>query len=122
MRNDFQTMTLDELVDLYVETGIQQYKALDDGNTRLFGRLLPTSMGIEKELKSRDGDQRSALLPLYSHPNLQVRLNAARATRAIAPDVARSSLERISELNWNPQSMDAGMSLWFWDEGISKPD
>lgn len=122
MIESLASMTVDELVALYADKGIEQYKALDEFDTRTFNRIFRLTRAIEKELESRNGDQRSALLPLYSHRNLQVRLNAAGATAAIAPAAARAALQAIRELKWNPQSMDAGMTLRFWDDGTWQPE
>jgi hypothetical protein len=95
---------------------------LDNFDIRRSNALFRTIRTIEKELKARAGDERRALIALYAHPNIQVRLNAAGATAAIAPEAARASMQAIRALKWNPQSMDAGMSLWFWDEGIWQPE
>jgi hypothetical protein len=45
---------------------------------------------IKRELKPKPGDHRFALLPLYDHNNMQVRVKAAKATLAIAPEAARA--------------------------------
>jgi hypothetical protein len=76
---------------------------------------------IETELRSRKGDQRRALLSLYDHKNMQVRLNAAKATLAIAPQMARAQLEAIRKSGWRPQAGEAGMSLINLERGIYKP-
>jgi hypothetical protein len=76
----------------------------------------------EKELRRRGREARLALLRLYDHPNMQVRLNAAKRTLGIAPDAARRVLQAISDSKWQPQAMDAGMSLWNLDRGVFKPD
>ncbi len=73
------------------------------------------------ELKARPGDARHALVSLYQHPNLQVVLNAAKATLAVAPDAARRMIEAIAESKAYPQAGDAGMCLDNLDRGIFKP-
>lgn len=115
-------MTVNEFVALYVDTGIQQYKALDNFDTRRFNRLFPIMRAVEAELKSGDRDQRSALLPLHSHRNLQVRVNVAKATpdRAGtgAPTIAgdtRNEMEpsklgrRRSPLGFGTRNMETGV-------------
>jgi hypothetical protein len=52
---------------------------------------------------------------------MQVRVKAAKATLAIAPEAARAQLEAIRASGWQPQALEAGMSLGFLDEGIYKP-
>ncbi len=76
---------------------------------------------VTDELQRRTGDQRSALLGLYAHPNAQVRLMAAKLTLAIAPVAAREILQSIKDSKEQPQAMDAGMCLWTLDQGIFKP-
>src|SRR5262249_46404110 len=67
------------------------------------------------------GDQRRALLPLYDHPNAQVRLKAVKATLAVAPERARRMLEIIADSREYPQAGDAGMTIDALDQGIFKP-
>ena len=76
---------------------------------------------IKTELKSRAGDQRRALLGLYQHRNAQVRLKAAVATLAVAPEAARRKLQEIADSREYPQAGDAGMTLWNIDRGVFTP-
>jgi hypothetical protein len=78
-------------------------------------------MDLVNQLKSRPGDQRRVLLDLYDHPNRQVRLNAAKATLAIAPDAAKQALQTLTENKLYSQALDAGMCLWALEQGIFKP-
>ncbi len=86
-----------------------------------FNRLFKNMRVVEEELRSRESDQRRVLLSFLTHPNEQVRLNAAKATLAIAPAEARRTLELLARMSVGPQSGDAGMCLWALDEGIFKP-
>ncbi|MGH6840677.1 MAG: DUF2019 domain-containing protein, partial [Methylocella sp.] len=63
-----------------------------------------------------------ALLRLFDHPNMQVRLKAAKRTLGVAPEEARQVIESISESNWFPQAGEAGMTLSNLDSGFFKPD
>ncbi len=121
-RKSLERLSVAELISLYIDNGLREYAALDRFNTREYNSICDLTWAIEDELQSRLGDRRRELLDLYTHPNLQVRLNAAKATRSIAPDQCRAQLQEISDLQWNPQSLDAGMALHAWDEGIWKPD
>ena len=56
-----------------------------DDNAK-FRRLFWQMEAIEDELKVRKGDQRRALLQLYLHASVQVRLAAAKGTLAVAPE------------------------------------
>jgi len=71
---DLKQMSVESLVERYAAVGIAQYEAELDDNTRKFNRLVDDLIAIEAELRSRTGDQRTALVPLYKHTNMQVRL------------------------------------------------
>ncbi len=113
--------SVDELVARFVEIGVAQDKALLRNAISEFNRLFDEKTAILSELKSRHGDQRQVLLQLYDHPNMQVRLNAVKATLALAPQAARAKLQEIADSNQFPQAGDAGMSLLNLDRGIYKP-
>lgn len=121
MRKNLSDWRVADLVSLFVEIGVAQDKALLHDETAAFNRLYARKADILDELKSRGSDGRRSLLPLFDHPNLQVRLNAAKATLAVAPDDARKTLEAIRETGWQPQAGDAGMCLWTLNKGIFKP-
>ena len=113
--------TADQLVERFVAIGMDQDKALRTSAIAKFNRLFDEMRAIERELKSRNGDQRRALLRLYHHPNAHVRLNAAKATLAVAPEDARQTLQAIADSREYPQAGDAGMTLVSLDRGIFKP-
>lgn len=115
------SLSVEQLVNLFVELSVEQDVALLSNAQAKVNRLYWKIDAIGNELKSRPGDQRSALLPLYDHKNMQVRLKAAHATMALMPDVARAQLEAIRASGWMPQAGDAGMSLIHLDQGIYKP-
>ena len=114
-------LSVDELVAQFADLGVRQCRAELEEDATAFDRLFDRLREIRDELKSRDGDQRTALLPLYQRPNMQVRLNAAKATLAVAPVDARSALEAIAASQHYPQAGDAGMSSQMLDEGIFVP-
>jgi hypothetical protein len=114
-------MSVDSLVARFAEFGEKQYRAELLGDHSAFNRHYDEIDKIRNELKGRDGDQRSALLRLYAHPNMQVRLNAAKLTLAVAPAVAREALEAIAASHHYPQAGDAGMTLFALDDGIFEP-
>jgi hypothetical protein len=120
-RIKLQDLTVDQLVERFVEIGLDQDRALLENDVGGFNRLFDQMQVVNQELKSRAGDQRRALLSLYKHPNLQVRLKAAKTTLAIAPQAARDVLEAIKDSKMQPQALDAGMSLRNLDQGIYKP-
>jgi hypothetical protein len=110
-----------ELVDRFAAICVEQNKALFGGEIAKFNRLYDKMAAIRDELKIRPGDQRSALLALFDHPDIQVRLQAARATLAVAPQELRRMIEAIAASHRQPQAGDAGMSLWNLDRGVFVP-
>lgn len=120
-RVDLAEMTVDELVERFAALALGQDQADLEDDIPKFTRLFWQMEEVEGELKSRQGDQRRALTHLYEHRNAQVRLCAAKATLAVAPQEARKLLETIAKSHEFPQAGDAGMSLLNLDRGIFKP-
>ena len=120
-RSHLHDMTVDDMVERFVAIGPEQDKALLRNAIAKFNRLFDEKKVIESELKARRIDQRRALLHLYDHPNAQVRLNAVKATLAVAPEAARRALQAIADSREYPQAGDAGMTLDNLDNGIFKP-
>jgi ParB-like chromosome segregation protein Spo0J len=114
-------MTVDQLVENFVKICLAQDDALLDGEVARFNRLFDKMRDVVEELRARAGDQRQALLPLYKHPNLQVRLKAATNTLAVAPDEAQKLLRMIADSGEYPQAGEAGMTLLNIERGIFKP-
>jgi hypothetical protein len=114
-------MSVEQLLARFADIGVAQDEALLGNETGRFNRLFQSMRDIVQELKERPDDQRRALLSLYTHPDMQVRLKAAKNTLAVAPNEARKVLEEISASGWQPQAGDAGMSLWNLDRGVFKP-
>ncbi len=115
------SMTTQDLVRLFTQIAVAQDDALLGGQIAEFNRLYGRMKEISDELKGRAGDQRRALMALYEHPNMQVRLKAAIHTLAVAPGEARQAIEIIASSKWFPQAGDAGMCLLGLDEGTFKP-
>jgi hypothetical protein len=113
--------TVSELVELFVVIALAEDEALLYDDVPKFNELFSELSAVKKELKARDGDQRRALIGLYSHKNAQVRLMAAKATLAVEPEQARGLLEALASSHEFPQAGDAGMTLLALDEGIFKP-
>jgi hypothetical protein len=116
-----KAMSVDHLVERFTELSLGQDEALLMDEIAKFNRLYGLREAVEQELKAREGDQRKALLALYGHRSMQVRLNAAKSTLAVAPEAARRELRAIADTREYPQAADAGMCLRNLDEGIFKP-
>jgi hypothetical protein len=114
-------MAVDQLVVRFAAITAAQDDALLGNEFTKFNRLFDRMMEVSEELKGRPGDQRRALMTLYSHPNIQVQLQAAKLTLAVESDEARRKIEAIASSRWLPQSGDAGMCLLNLDRGIFKP-
>ncbi|MDR6304805.1 hypothetical protein GGQ85_002520 [Nitrobacter vulgaris] len=109
------------LVAQFVEVGIAQYDAIYVIDNAKYNRLYKEMERIRAELKKMPGDQRRALLPLLSHPNVQVRLKAAHSLLALYPDLARNALESIRRSGIEPQDGEAAMAISGLDEGSYIP-
>jgi hypothetical protein len=118
---NLEAMPTDELVKLFAAIGVAQDQALLGSQFRKFRRLFNEMEEVSHELKRRRGDQRGALLSLFNYPSMQVRLQAAKHTLAVAPVEARRQIEEIAASQWYPQAGEAGMSLDNLDNGIFKP-
>ena len=116
-----KTSTVPDLVALFIALGLNQYQARLRNEQKRLNRATLEMFDVCEELQARAGDQRSALLSLYSHPNLQVRLMAAKLTLAVAPAAAKQLLQEIADSKEYPQAGDAGMSLWALKQGIFWP-
>lgn len=120
-RAKLENMSDQELVDRFAEICIAQDRALLYSEIAKFKPLYNQMRAVEEELKNRPGDRRRALLGLYDHQSAQVRLQAAKATFAVAPGAARNLIETIANSRKRPQSGDAGMTISNLDRGIYKP-
>jgi ParB-like chromosome segregation protein Spo0J len=116
-----QDLSVKELIARFVDVGLAQDEALLYDELAKFSRLFEQMQEVVRELKRRPGDQRRALLDLYDHPNLQVRLKAAKNSLALAPEEGRRLLQAIADSREYPQAGEAGMSLDNLDLGIFKP-
>jgi hypothetical protein len=120
-RASLHKMSVADLVERFVAIALEQDKALLWDDHAKFNRLYGEMDAVREELKSRPGDQRRALLPLYRHPNMQVRLKAAVSTLAVARPEAEEMLRAIVDSGWFPQAGDAGMLVRGLDDGSWQP-
>ncbi|TAK50337.1 MAG: DUF2019 domain-containing protein [Xanthobacteraceae bacterium] len=114
-------MSIDQLIARFAELGVAQDNALLGNEIGRFNRLMDQMRTIVDELKGRLGDQRHALCALYDHKNVQVRLQSARLSLAVAPIDARKIIEAIATSQQYPQAGHARMTLWNLDRGVFKP-
>ncbi len=121
LKRRLKAMSVDELVGRFRDFALEQDDALLCGEQRRVNASFWKLEDIAEELRSRAGDQRTALMALYDHPNAQVRVKAIKSTLAVAPEKARRALEKLANSKEYPASGEAGMSVWALDEGIFKP-
>src|SRR5262249_26524239 len=119
-RTNLADMAVEQLGERSTPITLDQDRALLMHEYAKFNRLFDEMRPVANELKARQGDQRRALLPLYDHPNAQVRLKAVKATLAVAPEAARRMLRAIAESREYPQAGEAGMSLDNLERGTFK--
>ena len=101
---DLRSTTVPQLVTRFSEITLEQDNAQLFGRIKLYNRLYDDIIAVKNELAAPPGDQRSALMSLYSHSNPQVRLKAAQLSLAVAPASARQVLQDISDRNIYPQA------------------
>jgi hypothetical protein len=110
-----------DLVERFLSTTLAQYEADLRMENSKYNRLYHHMNEIRDELKRREGDQRSALLPFINHPNAQVRLMAASSLLTIVPDPAKKALETVRESGIVPQSVNAALLLRGLEDGSFVP-
>ena len=115
-------MTVDELVNCFAEICVAEDEALFHDQYAQFNRLFERMRAVGDELRRRGQDARLKLQGLYGHPNMQVRLKAAKWTLAVAPIEARRMIQDIADSKIHPQAGEAGMCLSNLDDGTFKPD
>jgi hypothetical protein len=120
-RAKLEEMNVEQLVQRFVAVTLAQDEALLMDEYPKFNRLFGEMEALKQELKARDGDQRKALLGLYEHPNAQVRVKAATATLAVAPEVARRALQVIADSQEYPQAGEAGLTIAALEDGTFRP-
>jgi hypothetical protein len=114
-------MTLDQLVDHFAGNGVAQAEALLYDELDEFNRQFEEMWAINTELTTRGPEARLALLRLYGHKNMQVRLQAARFTLAVAPVAARNEIQAVADSRYPPQCFDAKGSIRRLDDGTYNP-
>ncbi|MGH6736206.1 MAG: DUF2019 domain-containing protein [Methyloceanibacter sp.] len=114
-------MTLDQLIERFVQIALAQDDAILDDRYSEFNRLYDRMLDVDRELRARGIEARLELLRLYDHPNIQVRLKAATSTLGVAPKEGRRLLESIAASQHYPQAADAGMLVDGLDDGTFRP-
>jgi hypothetical protein len=90
-------MKTEALVAYFAELGVAQDEALFHGKHSKYNRFYDKMLAIDGELRRRGLEARLALVALHTHPNFQVRLQAARWTLGVAREAARLGLQQLSD-------------------------
>lgn len=122
MTSSLRQFTIEQLVDRFAENGVAQSKAEIRGQISKYNRLFGEMAQISDELRARGVEARLGLRKLYAHPNIHVRLQAAKCSYGAAPSEARKVLEQIRDFGPFPAAGDAGMSISALDDGTSMLD
>ena len=120
-RIKLEDLNVNGLVTRFTAIAVEQDDSIFADDNARYNRLYRQMEDVEGALKAQKNDERRALLPLYDHPNAQVRLKAAIATLAIAPQAARRVLQIIIDGEEYPQAADARGMLRVLDDGTFKP-
>ena len=121
MKRGLGAMTVSQLVERFTDAALKQFRAELYDETNRYNRLFDDILAIGQELKDRAGDQRVALVPLFSHSNPQVRLMAAEMALAVAPVAARQTLQELWDRKVFPQAANAIGTLRALERGDRSP-
>lgn len=120
-REKLSELTVTQLVEKFLASALAQDKAEFNDEIGRYNRLYREMQLVKTELKTRTGDQRRALLPLFNHPKAQVRFMAAVATLTVDLQAARRALQIISDRDEYPQAITARGMMRALDEGRYVP-
>lgn len=118
---NLKSMTIDQLIDLFAKNGIEQDRVIFKEQVAKYKKVFSQMAAMDAELRRRGTHARLVLTKLYEHPNMQVRLQAARLTIDISPDPARHVLEALARSGRMPRAADARGKLRDLDAGMFRP-
>lgn len=116
--------SLNVLIDEFAASAVRQAEAQEDvepGNEddyEAVNREIAWGWEVRDEILLRGQDGVVELITLFSHPDMQVKLCAAKAIMDIEPLEARRMVEWIANEAYPPQSGDAGMCLLYIDRKL----
>ena len=109
---------MDQLIAAYAAIGVDQYEFTQTHDVSRYNRLFKKRRNISAELRRRGPTAMRALLPLLSHPNLQVILMAAQDLMDLEPARCRAAFEYVKASQIMSQAADASLSLDIMDGKI----
>ncbi len=111
----------EKLIALFASSSEQQYNMIIDDDIKKYNLLVEKQDEIVKELRKRGLEARLELTKLFNHPNIQVRLNAARRSIGVAREPALNVLRQIMKEDFGPFRLDAGMTVALVEDGTVTP-
>jgi hypothetical protein len=114
-------LTADELVSLFASLGEQRYPLTLNDEIKLANRLIRQQNEITKELRRRGIEARLELTKLFNHPNIQVRMNAAKWSIGVAREPALNVLRQITKEDFGAFRLSAGMTVALVEDGTITP-
>lgn len=119
---DLTKLSIDQLLARFVQLCLRDDDAQQVANVAARNRFVYEISDVKKELQARPGDQRTALISLFKHPNLMVRYHAATNLMAIIPDEARRQMQAIADSKQYPIAGSAGTYLLMLDLAAKDAD
>ena len=114
-------LTTNELVARFASLSEQQYPLILTDEIKKYNRLVDKQAEIDKELRRRGIAARLELTKLFNHPNIQVRLIAARHSIGVAREPALNMLRQIMKEDFGPFRLSAGMTVALVEDGTINP-
>lgn len=114
-------LTTGELIANFTSLSERQYPLLLNDETAKYNLLVRKQVEIDKELRSRGTEARLELTKLFDHPNIQVRLIAARHSIGVAREPALNVLRQIMKEDFGPFRLSAGMTVALVEDGTITP-
>lgn len=118
----FTALSSEDLVRMFAEIAKKRGIAVRESDTRRHNQMFRRMQAIERVLRSRGDDVRMLLLPLLDSDDRFVRYYAARYLIALAPERSRQVIEYVASHSFDALALDAGMTLYSFDNGIFRPD
>ncbi|GGF45852.1 hypothetical protein GCM10011611_60370 [Aliidongia dinghuensis] len=115
------TLTVDELISLFVSFSEQQYPLTLNDEGGKAKQIIKKRNEIDKELRRRGIAARLELTKLFTHPNTQVRINAATTSLGVAREPALGVLRQIIKEDFGPFRLDARMTIALIEDGTVNP-
>jgi hypothetical protein len=114
-------LRIDELISLFASLSEQQYPLTLNDERRKAAKLIKKRDEIKKELRRRGIAAHLELTKLFTHPNIQVRVNAATSSLGVAREPALDVLRQITKEDFGPFRLDAGMTIALVEDGTVTP-